>query len=255
MCELTEEGRPNPAATTAPSSRKIGSLFDVAIHGTEGQSLGQFCVRGGASRELSKEERDMLSTGASLADLAVKQRRLYEQLNYYSTHDQLTALANRRLSDIHLEDAIHTAAKDGRRLGVVYIDVDQFKQVNDRFGHKTGDLYLQEIAERMRKMVRTDDLLARIGGDEFLVTATAMSSVEDAVSYGLRLQSCFNEVFSLEGIELRGAASIGMAIYPDHGKTACELQRYADIEMYSAKQRGRPGVGRRDVGDSIGLAS
>jgi diguanylate cyclase (GGDEF)-like protein len=174
----------------------------------------------------------------------VKQRRLYQQLNYFSTHDQLTGLANRRLSDIHLAEAIEDADARGLRLGVVYIDVNKFKEVNDRFGHKVGDLYLQEIARRLGGMVRSADLLARIGGDEFLVTAVGLKSAEDAVYYKERLLTCFQEGFVLDGVTLRGLASAGLAVYPNHGSTAAELQRYADLEMYSAKESGRGALER-----------
>ncbi|HEX4650339.1 MAG TPA: GGDEF domain-containing protein, partial [Granulicella sp.] len=174
--------------------------------------------------------------GASLSNLAVNQRRLYQKLNYGSMHDQLTGLPNRRLSDAHLDLTLLEAAQQQMRVGVAYIDVDHFKQVNDKYGHKIGDLYLQQIAARLSAKVRVTDVLARIGGDEFLLTATELDSIEDGESCKIRLQSCFEDPFVLDGVRIRGSASIGLAIYPDHGTTAEELKRRADMEMYRAKQ-------------------
>jgi len=198
-----------------------------------------FRVANTARRQFSEEEQEMLSVGASLANLAVNQRRLYQKLNYGSMHDQLTGLPNRRLSDAHLDLTLLEAAQQQMRVGVAYIDVDRFKQVNDKYGHKVGDLYLQQIAARLNAKVRSTDVLARIGGDEFLLTATELDSIEDGESCKMRLQSCFDDLFVLDGIRIRGSASIGLAVYPDHGTTSEELKRHADMEMYRAKQQNR----------------
>jgi diguanylate cyclase (GGDEF)-like protein len=237
-CELLEEEGGGPAPDSAPGSEgaAVGQSFETALTDSKGRQIGVFRVMNVAPRQFSEEEQEMLSVGASLSNLAVNQRRLYQKLNYGSMHDQLTGLPNRRLSDAHLDLTLLEASQRQMRVGVAYIDVNQFKQVNDQYGHKIGDLYLQQIASRLNAKVRSSDVLARIGGDEFLLTATELDSLEDGESCRMRLQSCFDDPFVLDGIRIQGSASIGLAVYPDHGATSEELKRHADLEMYRAKQ-------------------
>lgn len=214
-------------------------LLEVPLTDSKAKQIGVFSAGGPGRRSLSHFETEVMTVAAGLANLALNQRRIYQELNYTSTHDQLTSLPNRRLSDIHLEAALQQAARTGVRMGVAYIDVDRFKQVNDEHGHKIGDLYLQQIAARLAANVRSTDKLARIGGDEFLMIATALPSLEDADVYRKRLEGCFDHSFVLDGARVCGSASIGIAVYPDHGSNPEELKRHADIDMYSAKHRRR----------------
>ncbi len=226
--------------TQAALSERSGSsefLYKASLSDARGKQVGMFRVESLKQRVLSPEEKDVLTMGASLANLAVNQRRMYDELNYHSSHDQLTALPNRRLADMRLEEVIEQAERTGTCIGVAYIDVDQFKQVNDRHGHKVGDLYLQQIASRLGAKVRATDLLARVGGDEFLLIATALQNLEDVQTYKDRLCGCFKDPFSLDGVLVHGSASIGIAVYPDHGTTSEALKKYADTEMYSVKHR------------------
>ena len=215
------------------------AIFETPLTDGKGRPIGSFSAGGPGRRTLSHYETEVMTIAAGLANLALNQRRMYDELNYTSTHDQLTSLPNRRLSDLNLEEALAYAARMGKRVGVAYIDVDRFKQVNDQHGHKIGDLYLQQIASRLASRVRTTDKLARIGGDEFLLIATALNSIEDAEAYRRRLEGCFEHGFVLDGARVCGSASIGIAVYPDHGKDAEDLKRHADIDMYSAKHRRR----------------
>jgi diguanylate cyclase (GGDEF)-like protein len=242
-CELIEDDEKAKAqgedAGEGKAAESNEPVFEAPLTDRKGRRIGVFRVADMARRQFSEEEHEMLSVGASLANLAVNQRRLYQKLNYGSMHDQLTGLPNRRLSDAHLDLTLLEAAQQQMRVGVAYIDVDRFKQVNDKYGHKVGDLYLQQIAARLNAKVRSTDVLARIGGDEFLLTATELESIEDGESCKMRLQSCFDDLFVLDGIRIRGSASIGLAVYPDHGTTSEELKRHADMEMYRAKQQNR----------------
>jgi len=213
--------------------------FVAPLTDRKGRQIGTFHAGHSNWHSLSKNEREVLEVGFGLVNLAVNQRRLFQELNYTSTHDRLTALPNRRLSDLSLETALQEAARSGMQLGVAYIDVDRFKQVNDQYGHKVGDLYLQQIAGRLASQVRVTDKLARIGGDEFLLIATGLHGIADAEAYRHRLESCFGNSFVLDGSRLCGSASIGIAVFPDHGATAEELKRHADIDMYSVKHRRR----------------
>ena len=119
---------------------------------------------------------------------------------------------------------------------VVYIDIDHFKQVNDEYGHKVGDLYLRQISTRLLTQIRPIDTLARVGGDEFIVIAPLESALEVENVFLARLRACFESPFVIEGACIHGAASLGVASYPEHGTTAEELKRNADQAMYLIKQ-------------------
>ena len=214
-------------------------LFESALSDTQGRQIGRFVAGRMGPDPLSDDEMELVTIAAGLANIAVNQRRLYHELNYSSTHDQLTSLPNRRSADLSLEAALQRAIAGGTRVAVAYIDVDRFKQVNDQYGHKVGDLYLQQIAGRLSAVIRSTDKLARIGGDEFLLVAGGLHNKEDAEAYRTRLEGCFENSFVLDGRRLCGSASIGIAVYPDHGTTAEDLKRHADIDMYSAKNRRR----------------
>ncbi|HLI77266.1 MAG TPA: EAL domain-containing protein, partial [Acidobacteriaceae bacterium] len=208
----------------------------------EGSPIGLFSVGGQLDQqqsELTGEQQEVVAIGSSLVSLAVGQRRLYHELNYTSSHDGLTGLPNRRSVDACLQTLLEQAEHSGQCLGVAYIDVNHFKRVNDAYGHKSGDLYLQQIARRLAAEVRETDLLARIGGDEFLLVANPISRIEHLEETRCRLAACFARSFLLEDVRISGSASIGIACYPDHGSTAEELRRRADADMYAMKQSGR----------------
>jgi diguanylate cyclase (GGDEF)-like protein len=231
-------------ATGTAEVLKIGAppknlLFEASLSDTKGSKMGTFRAGCDEVKTLSTFESEVLAVGTGLASLGINQRRMYQELNYTSTHDQLTGLPNRRLSELFLESALQQAASNGTRLGVAYIDVDRFKQVNDEHGHKIGDLYLQQISARLACQVRVTDKLARIGGDEFLLIATGLKSADDVDAYRTRLEECFEQTFLLDDCRICGSASIGVAVFPDHGNGSEELKRHADIDMYSAKRRRR----------------
>ncbi len=211
-------------------------VFRKDLLDNRGQRIALFCAFGPEDARLDEESRATLEAAADLVNVALNQRRLFEELNHSSTHDQLTNLPNRRRCNAHMEAVMQQAMRANSRMGVAYIDIDRFKSVNDRFGHKIGDLYLQVIAERLGNNIKKSDLLARVGGDEFLLVASDLRSVADAATYKARLQSCFDDLFHLDGVDLRGAASIGVAVFPDHGQTMEDLKRYADADMYKVKR-------------------
>ncbi len=176
---------------------------------------------------------DMVS---EVSNLAMRQTLLYQGLLHHSTHDPLTDLPNRRLCEDRLRLALAEATEQRTEVTVLYIDINRFKHVNDRYGHKVGDLYLKAISSRLSKQIRGTDTLARIGGDEFLVIAPHISGKEAITGLSQRLEACFADPFHLDGHRIDGSASFGLATYPEHGATAEELKRYADHAMYMAKR-------------------
>ena len=153
-----------------------------------------------------------------------------------ATHDALTQLPNRRLFDAHLHSAVIAARRTGTRVGVVLIDLNGFKGINDRLGHDIGDEILRSIAARMNNARRDTDLLARIGGDEFAVVLPHLDSIEVALQVAERLQATFRQPCMVEGFPVSVEASFGVAVLPDHAHDSETLLQRADETMYSAKQ-------------------
>jgi diguanylate cyclase (GGDEF)-like protein len=147
----------------------------------------------------------------------------------------LTEIQNRFSFERHLNRLIEEARQTGAIFGLIYIDLDDFKQVNDIYGHLVGDLYLQEVADRMKRQLRPGDVLARLGGDEFGLLVPLMHTRADAEDISLRLERCFDEPFIVQGHVLHGTASIGIALYPTDAVNDDALLSSADAAMYMAK--------------------
>jgi diguanylate cyclase (GGDEF)-like protein len=182
-------------------------------------------------------EAEALSMGAELMTLAIESRRLYSDLRHRSEFDLLTDIHNRFSLEERLEAQIKRARENAGIFGLVYIDLDRFKQVNDIYGHHVGDLYLQQAALRMKQQLRSLDTLARLGGDEFAALVPVVRTPADVEEIARRLERSFDEPFCIEGHTLHGAASVGIALYPQDSATKDGLLKAADGVMYQAKNR------------------
>lgn len=166
-------------------------------------------------------------------------------LEHQAMHDPLTGCANRTLFLDHLHGAIARAQRARVRgedpciVGLLYLDMDEFKPLNDRFGHAAGDFVLRETAARMRARIREVDTAARLGGDEFCVVVDKLHCAEDAMKLAESLLAAIHEPLVWEGEEIRIGSSIGIALYPQHGELAEVLLGRADEAMYAAKTAGR----------------
>ncbi len=189
-----------------------------------------------AAVETSKgSAHDALSMGSNLATLAIETRVLFSDLLHRSEFDKLTDTNNRSALDAHVEDLI----AQNRQFGLIYIDLDHFKQVNDQYGHLVGDLYLREASARMRLQLRPGDMLARLGGDEFSVVLQNVPGRLEVEVVAQRLVTCFNDVFVLDHYQISGSASVGIALYPENGLTRDDLLSAADAAMYMSKHLAR----------------
>jgi diguanylate cyclase (GGDEF)-like protein len=180
-------------------------------------------------------EMEILSRSAQLAMLAMETRRLHAELLHRSEVDLLTNVHNRRSLGERMDALIEEARRNASVFGLIYIDLDQFKPINDRYGHHVGDLFLQQVAERLKRQLRSADLLARMGGDEFAVLLPMVRHRTRVEEIALRLEHCFKEPFDVEGKLLQGSASFGYSIYPEDGATRESLLAAADAAMYLAK--------------------
>ena len=157
-----------------------------------------------------------------------------------SRHDALSGLPNRMHMLEKIDEWLRTGnlSVKGRRAVAAYVDIDQFKDINDTLGHETGDKLVRAVAERLRSMLRTGDFIARFGGDEFTILCLAEDE-HGGKRLAERISAAFVEPFSIDGQLMHVKASIGIAMAPDHGTTTDELMRHADIALYDAKRQGR----------------
>jgi diguanylate cyclase (GGDEF)-like protein len=176
-----------------------------------------------------------LDLAAGLAKLAIETSHLYSDLVHRSEFDLLTDVENRFSLERFMDGQIEVARQSASIFGLLYMDLDKFKQVNDRYGHHVGDLYLQQAAKRMKRQLRPGDMLARLGGDEFAALASNVHGRADVVEIARRLQRCFHEPFRIEGYVIHGSVSVGFAMYPEDGGTRDALLTAADASMYMAK--------------------
>lgn len=168
---------------------------------------------------------------------------LNKKLQQQATHDMLTGLPNRRLFIDRIEQALAHARRFGGRVGMLFIDLDGFKDINDRFGHQAGDEALVLIAQRIKFLLREVDSAARLGGDEFGIVLPEISRLRDAELVGEKVLEAVRRPFPMRSINCTLGASIGIVTYPDLGKTVDELISRADKAMYLVKRRGKGGVG------------
>ena len=210
-------------------------IVEEAIPARSGAPLGMIVSAFDALTKPRANESEALSAAAALAALAIETRRVYSDLRRRSEFDQLTDIHNRFSLEVHLDALIEDAQQGSGIFGLIYIDLDKFKQVNDQYGHRVGDLYLQHAAARMKRQLRAQDILARLGGDEFAVLVSLVDSRADAEEIAYRLERCFEQPFAVAGCVLNGSASVGLAVYPEDGTTKDSLLSASDAAMYVAK--------------------
>jgi diguanylate cyclase (GGDEF)-like protein/PAS domain S-box-containing protein len=171
-----------------------------------------------------------------------REREKSEQLQWASEHDALTHLPNRRAFQARLQAAVLRAMESGDEIGLLLIDLDHFKHVNDSLGHSAGDELLQSVAERLRGGVREGDFVARIGGDEFAIVLEHLHSAESMLRVGAAIQALIREPVRIAGRAISAGASIGGALFPRNAATADDLFKNADTALYALKQDGRGGT-------------
>jgi len=170
----------------------------------------------------------------------ITEKKVYEErLDHLAHHDPLTGLPNRLLFSDRLSQSLAQARRRERLAAVMFLDLDQFKLVNDTLGHNAGDVLLWQVAGRLTKRLRDVDTIARMGGDEFTIILTDIASSDDAIAVAQRVLSLFAQPFTLAGRELFISTSVGISVFPSDGEDAETLVRNADAAMYRAKEQGK----------------
>ena len=154
-----------------------------------------------------------------------------------ATHDGLTSLPNRMHFQNNLHQAIHIAKRHKYKIAVLFMDLNKFKEINDTLGHEAGDQLLKEVAKRLKECTREEDTVARLGGDEFAILLPEIKNSEDTLNIVRKILHKTSEKFSIGKKIIIPSMSIGISIYPDHGKDGDTLLKLADKAMYSAKQK------------------
>ncbi|SDW98835.1 putative bifunctional diguanylate cyclase/phosphodiesterase [Marinobacter mobilis] len=209
----------------------------VVLTGADGDTLDDVVIEHGAADFLPKSELTTELLERTIRH-AVEHKKVLLRLERLAKQDALTGLGNRLLFEEILEKTLARAKRNQGKLAVLFLDLDRFKEINDSLGHPTGDLLLLLVADRLRKLMRDSDVIARIGGDEFTVLLDDLGDFQDAVLVAEKIIECLGKPSAIRGNELVVSASVGIAVYPDNGETPIELMQKADIALYEAKRRG-----------------
>lgn len=205
-----------------------------------GRALGALTVLSDVpGAAYSEQDRELLQFIAVQLSGAMERIEMQTRMTYMAQHDQLTGLPNRALFLDRLQTALARARRQGTRLAVLFLDLNDFKTVNDLYGHSAGDQLLKAVAATLNQSIRDVDTAARLGGDEFVVLLESIEQPEDAGTVADKLLANLSSPHTLSGARVQSVPSIGWAVYPDHGQDADTLIAHADHAMYRTKQGAR----------------
>lgn len=211
--------------------------LEVNLVRHDGVKVPYLC-NGVALRNARNEVTGFTGTGRDISD----RKAMAEQMHRMAHYDMLTDLPNRSLLSERLQQAILACNREHRQFALMFLDLDMFKYINDKFGHDVGDMLLKEVARRIVECLRASDTPARIGGDEFVVLLPSIDSEQMAVLVAEKIRDALSMPFEVAGLRLSISASIGIALYPEHGSDEKLLLKNADTAMYLAKKKGRDTV-------------
>ena len=215
------------------------SILAVAITEQRQPRLGVIALLLPDGREYGDFGRQVLLSASRVTLVALKHDRMQAELFRRAHYDPLTNLPNRVLFEDRLQQAVALAGRHKSQVGVLCIDLDGFKQVNDGFGHQAGDILLQQVAQRLSANLRQTDTVARLGGDEFAAVIQDTHDGEGVAKVSDSLIRLLAEPYLIGTTTVRATASIGIAMFPNDGLASAELRRHADLALYRAKERGR----------------
>lgn len=215
-----------------------GWVWSRPLLNPSGEPMGCFVVHSETDRRELEKDFELYEVFGPLAALAITQRISEDEITYLAYHDALTGLPNRRVVEAEL-DKIHSLADSSTSCTVMMLDVDRFKSINDTFGHEFGNRVVKVVASRLRGCVEKNDIVSRVGGDEFIILLAKRKTKEDANLVAHRIRLAMEEVVHIDGHEFSLTTSVGVAFYPEHGTSLDDLLKNADSAMYHAKGQGR----------------
>jgi len=216
--------------------RHVAAIAVPVLAGDEVMAVMEFFTRD-LNESDTRSIRFVTAVAVQLGSI-IQRKRAEERLYFLAHYDDLTALPNRVLFLDRLKQAVIEANRDQHLVGVMFIDLDRFKVINDSLGHRVGDLFLKAVSERIVGCVREGDTVSRLAGDEFTLILRGINHIEDAARVGQKILDAIARPFDIEGQEVFASASIGVAIYPNDENDVERLLRNADMAMYRAKERG-----------------
>lgn len=192
-------------------------------------------------QEISQSEVELRMQNELLLKYNVKIKRNEKKLNYLAYHDSLTGLANRKMIIERLEKNIILCKKSSASFSIAFIDIDNFKNINDTMGHHVGDEFIKEVSKRLKRYVLNDDIIGRLGGDEFALIIQS-KRILNTFQYIERIRESISQPFQIQNTSIFTSASFGIATYPKDGKNSNDLLKNADIAMYKAKEMGKNNI-------------
>ena len=226
---------PEPFGEIMDALLKTGSWKGELVHTRRDGSEIVVSSRWALQRNEAGEPAAIMEINSDITD----RKKMEETIRFQAYHDALTSLPNRQLFMDHLSREINHVKRKNELLGVLFLDLDKFKVINDTLGHSTGDRILQSVSKRLKDRMRESDIIARMGGDEFAIVVSSINHPEDASRIADKVLSAFLDPILLDNREFSLGASIGISMFPKDGELPEALIRNADIAMYKAKQRGR----------------
>jgi diguanylate cyclase (GGDEF)-like protein/PAS domain S-box-containing protein len=232
--EVIRSGQPMAWPDTADFSANGAWLAMPLV--TQKEAIGALVLRSHPGTAYSEKDKELLHFVSAQVATAIGRRQLNDELLRSARYDDLTGLPNRRLFHDRMKSVLARCKRRQSRMAVLFVDIDNFKQVNDSLGHAAGDLLLQKLASRLRHCLREEDTVARLGGDEFVVLLEEVEAQEDASVVADKIRSAVREPVNVGSLVLMTRASIGVALYPEHGVDTEQLLKHADEAMYLDKK-------------------
>lgn len=226
-----------PQELLAVNDSNVVCWLIVPLNSHKG-TIGALVLKGNSDgARYTEKDKELLQFVSTQVATAIERKQLHARLKRMAQYDGLTGLPNRGLLYDRLKMALARTRREQGQMSLLYLDLNNFKQVNDSLGHVAGDELLQEVANRLKRCVRQLDTVARMGGDEFVVLLENIELPEHASNVAKKIRSAISQPIKLEGRSLCIMPSIGIALYPDHGEEAQQLLRYADEAMYFEKKK------------------
>jgi diguanylate cyclase (GGDEF)-like protein/PAS domain S-box-containing protein len=217
----------------------LHACWSTPIFSSNGTVLGSFAMYYRVPRAPQESDLQLADVASHLAGIAIERHQAERRISHIAHHDALTGLPNRLLLRSRLAQALANAQRHGSLVALLFIDLDNFKRINDSLGHHVGDLVLQAAARRLQDCVRQEDILARLGGDEFVLVLWSLSHAGEAAQVADKVLKTLDLPFHVNSHELHVSGSVGISMSPADGGDVETLMRAADTAMYHAKENGR----------------